>query len=51
MSQKKKLLYNHFVSCLEQAGISTETGKFGSEMLVDLTNDGPVTVCLDTDQF
>ena len=49
--ENAKLLYNHFVSCLEQAGISTETGKFGSEMLVDLTNDGPVTICLDTDQF
>ena len=49
--ENAKLLYNHFVSCLEQVGISTETGKFGSEMLVDLTNDGPVTICLDTDQL
>jgi D-tyrosyl-tRNA(Tyr) deacylase len=46
-----KYLYNHFVSCLKQHGISTQTGKFGSEMEVSLINDGPVTICLDTDQF
>ena len=44
-------LYNHFVSCIEQSGISTQTGEFGSEMAVHLINDGPVTICLDTDQF
>jgi D-tyrosyl-tRNA(Tyr) deacylase len=49
--EKAKHLYNHFVSCLEQYGISTQTGKFGSEMAVKLINDGPVTICLDTDQF
>ena len=49
--EKAKHLYNHFVSCLEQYGISTQTGEFGSEMAVKLINDGPVTICLDTDQF
>ena len=49
--EKAKHLYNHFVSCLEHAGISTQTGEFGSEMAVHLINDGPVTICLDTDQF
>ena len=46
-----KNLYNQFVSCLKQHGISTQTGTFGSEMEVNLINDGPVTICLDTDQF
>ena len=49
--EKAKHLYNHFVSCLEQYGISTQTGEFGSEMAVHLINDGPVTIFLDTDQF
>ena len=49
--EKAKHLYNHFVSCIEQSGVSTQTGEFGSEMAVHLINDGPVTICLDTDQF
>ena len=49
--EKAKYLYSHFVSCLKQNGISTQTGEFGSEMAVKLTNDGPVTICLDSDQF
>ena len=49
--EKAKHLYNHFVSCIEQSGISTQTGEFGSEMAVHLINDGPVTIFLDTDQF
>ena len=49
--ENAKYLYNYFVSCLKQHGISTQTGKFGSEMVVNLINDGPVTICLDTDQF
>ena len=49
--EKAKHLYNHFVSCIEKSGISTQTGEFGSEMAVHLINDGPVTICLDTDQF
>ena len=49
--EKAKHLYSHFVSCLKQNGISTQTGEFGSEMAVKLTNDGPVTICLDSDQF
>ena len=49
--EKAKHLYSDFVSCLKQNGISTQTGEFGSEMAVKLTNDGPVTICLDSDQF
>ena len=49
--EKAKHLYNHFVFCIEQSGISTQTGEFGSEMEVCLINDGPVTIFLDTDQF
>ena len=49
--EKAKHLYNHFVSCIEKSGISTQTGVCGSEMAGHIINDGPVTICLDTDQF
>ncbi|WP_147103381.1 D-aminoacyl-tRNA deacylase [Tateyamaria sp. syn59] len=41
-------LYLQFAQALRDLGIKTETGKFGAEMSVGLTNDGPVTIWLDT---
>jgi D-tyrosyl-tRNA(Tyr) deacylase len=32
-----------------RAGTQVETGRFGAEMAVTLTNDGPVTIWLDTE--
>ena len=42
-------LYLQFTHCLRDLNIPTQTGRFGAEMAVSLTNDGPVTICLDTD--
>lgn len=42
-------LYLKFVDNLRQIGIEAETGRFGADMSVQLINDGPVTVWLDTD--
>ena len=42
-------LYLHFAQALRTLGIPTETGRFGADMAVTLTNDGPVTIWLDTD--
>ncbi len=36
---------------LEEEGVSVETGRFGAHMEVDLLNDGPVTMMLDTDDM
>lgn len=44
-------LYLHFTDALHAEGIPTSTGKFGADMTVSLTNDGPVTIWLDTDQL
>jgi D-tyrosyl-tRNA(Tyr) deacylase len=45
-------LLAHFVQALESAGISRlATGVFGAEMLVEIHNDGPVTIILDTDDL
>lgn len=42
-------LYTYFVSKLrELSGCKTETGQFGADMQVDLVNDGPVTIVLDS---
>lgn len=41
-------LYQYFVEKCRQAGIPTGTGTFQTHMLVDLTNDGPVTILLDS---
>ena len=40
-------LYNEFNEKLKNTGIQTETGIFGSDMKVTLTNDGPVTIMLE----
>lgn len=41
-------LVDYFVEKLRKAGLSVETGRFGTEMLVSLENDGPVTIIIDT---
>ena len=41
------LLYEQFINDMQTLGIPTQTGKFGADMAVTLTNDGPVTLMLD----
>lgn len=42
-------LYESFVSALSTAlGRPVGTGEFGADMKVELLNDGPVTICMDT---
>lgn len=42
-------LYEHFVNTLKQEfSGSVQTGVFGADMKVDLLNDGPVTIVIDT---
>ena len=36
-----------FVAAIEAEGIKVEQGRFGAHMLVELTNDGPVTIVID----
>ena len=39
-----------YCEALKNYGVkSVQTGKFGADMQVTLTNDGPVTIILDTD--
>jgi D-tyrosyl-tRNA(Tyr) deacylase len=42
-------LYNRFCEALSDAmGKPVGTGEFGADMKVELVNDGPVTICMDT---
>lgn len=39
-------LYEAFIGCCREKGVTTETGRFGADMQVALVNDGPVTFWL-----
>lgn len=46
-----RALFDRFVERLREKGISVATGEFGAMMEVELVNDGPVTIVLDTDDL
>jgi D-tyrosyl-tRNA(Tyr) deacylase len=46
--EEGRKLYDHYVEELRAQGHTVETGLFGANMLVELQNDGPVTVMLDS---
>jgi D-tyrosyl-tRNA(Tyr) deacylase len=46
-----KTVYDEFVVALRGLGVRVETGVFQAHMSVELTNDGPVTILLDSDKF
>ncbi len=41
-------MFDFFVGCLRQSGLKVETGRFQQYMLVEIYNDGPVTIALDS---
>ena len=42
-------LHEHFAAAIQSQGIPVAKGRFGADMAVSLTNDGPVTIWLDSD--
>ncbi len=40
-------IYEHFIAQLKCQGIDLKTGEFGADMLVEIMNDGPVTLMLE----
>ncbi len=42
-------LYERFLTQLRSQGVRVESGEFGADMLVEIHNDGPVTLVLDRD--
>jgi D-tyrosyl-tRNA(Tyr) deacylase len=45
-----ELLVNRFVSRLREEGVVVATGRFGAAMQVELVNDGPFTLVLDSER-
>ena len=43
--------YEEFVRALQSLGVRVESGVFQAHMSVELTNDGPVTILLDSDKL
>jgi D-tyrosyl-tRNA(Tyr) deacylase len=41
-------LYERVAATLRESGLRVETGVFGADMAVELVNDGPVTILIDT---
>ena len=46
--QAARQLYEHFVEKVRAAGLRCETGRFQETMQVELVNEGPVTILLDS---
>ena len=46
--EKAKELYEYFVAKIKEQGVFCQTGEFQAMMQVKYTNDGPVTILLDT---
>jgi len=48
--ERARELYQYFVDRIRAAGLSCETGRFQEMMRVELINDGPVTILVDSEK-
>lgn len=48
LPEKAEALYNYFINKVKGAGVTVEAGIFAAHMQVQLTNDGPVTIWIDS---
>jgi len=46
--EQAEVLVNFFIGQVRDAGLKVETGRFQQYMLVEIHNDGPVTIALDS---
>ena len=44
-------LYEKYCDIISQAGIEVKKGVFGADMKIELVNDGPVTIILDSKEL
>ena len=49
--EEAKELYDYFNECLRNLDIKVEEGIFGADMAIELINDGPVTIILDSKEL
>lgn len=50
-AEKGKELYEEFVRAVESLGVRVATGVFQAHMSLELVNDGPVTILVDSDKL
>jgi len=50
-AEKGKALYEDFVRAVERLGVRVATGVFQAHMSVELVNDGPVTILVDSEKL
>ena len=43
-------MYEEFINAVRQKGVRVSSGRFQEEMLVEIYNEGPVTILLDSKQ-
>jgi D-tyrosyl-tRNA(Tyr) deacylase len=48
--EQAKILYEEFAEALRRLGVTVATGVFGAMMSVELVNEGPVTIILDSNK-
>jgi D-aminoacyl-tRNA deacylase len=48
--EQAEVLWLRFATALESLGVPVAKGRFGAEMAVELVNDGPFTIWLDTER-
>lgn len=48
LPEQAEALFNLFVDLVRNSGLKVETGRFQQHMLVEIHNDGPVTIALDS---
>ncbi len=46
--EEAKRFYDKFIEMMKETGLKIETGIFGADRKVDIKNDGPVTILLDS---
>lgn len=46
--ERSSLMYEQFADALRGEGVPTQMGIFGADMLVEIYNDGPVTIWIDS---
>ena len=49
LADKGELFYNNFIIELKELGINPVLGEFGANMQVELINDGPMTLLLESE--
>jgi D-tyrosyl-tRNA(Tyr) deacylase len=49
--ERAEPLLEAFATAMRSAGVHVETGRFGARMQVDLVNEGPVTIVVDSDEL